>query len=521
MKLNEWTVVLAAAGIVSWGGVATGAEAAPAAKPATDAAGWVASPTPAPTTTPSTSPSGTVVGSKANLGFWSRWDQAWREQLGAPAFTETPAPAPGAPAPAPTRRGLPAPFDSPPFPTGEWQLGGTPSIGDPNLTPDSPLMEALYQGPHGQAWADSRVKFYGWVDGSANLSTSQKSGVGVNGQAGNFPLSYGQRPNQVELDQAVYYLERTPDEFQTDHVDWGFRVSGVYGLDYRYMISRGLFSNQLIVNNRFYGYDMPMVYADLYLPQVAQGMNIRVGRIISEADIEAQLAPNNPMSTHSLLYTFDPYTMEGIFTSTKLNDQWTVQAGLANGNDVALWQKDRGNQPTGVLMLQYVSKDNKFSFYGGANSFNNGDFGYNNLQQFVGTLSYKFNEKVWTSWETWYMFMHHATTGPTAAVPYQNGFFPVKAGYAPEWATLDYTMFRLGPGTFFTVRNEIFNDIVGQRTGYNTVYTENAVGITYWPDKLITFRPEIRFDHSYAKAAYDNGSRHNQLVGSFDIILYF
>jgi hypothetical protein len=119
------------------------------------------------------------------------------------------------------------------------------------------------------------------------------------------------------------------------------------------------------------------------------------------------------------------------------------------------------------------------------------------------------------------MYQEHATTGPTANVPYQNAFFPVQAGYAPEWATLNYTMFRLAPSTFFTVRNELFDDIVGNRTGYNTMYSEHSIGLTYWPSKLITLRPEIRFDHSYAKAAYDNGTRHNQVMASFDVIVHF
>jgi hypothetical protein len=227
------------------------------------------------------------------------------------------------------------------------------------------------------------------------------------------------------------------------------------------------------------------------------------------------------MSTHSLLYGFDPYTQEGIFSTLKVNDCWTLQFGLANGNDVAIWQKDPGNQPTGTIMIQYISPNNKFSFYGGQNSLNNGNFGYNNIQQNVGTLTYKFNEKIWTSHETWYMYQRHATTGPTAAVPFNNAYYPVKPGYAPEWATVNYTMYRLGANTFLTLRNEVFDDIVGQRTSYNTVYTEHSLGLTYWPNKLITFRPEIRFDHSYAKAAYDDGTRHNQAVASFDVMVHF
>ncbi len=447
-------------------------------------------------------------------GFFRRFDQAMREQLASPAYE-----APATNAPAPSRRGLPTPFDSPPYPTGEWQIGGTVIIGDPNTIPTYPLMQALDGNPTwGEALKKSRINFYGWEDFSGNLSTSRNT---AKGQSANFPEVYSVRPNRLEQDQFVLYAERTPDEFQTDHIDWGFRVSGVYGEDYRYMISRGLFDQQLLHRNAYQGYDMPMVYADIYLPMIAQGMNIRIGRIISEADIEAQLAPNNPMSTHSLLYGFDPYTQEGIFTTTKLNANWTVQAGIANGNDVAIWQKDPGNQPTGTVMVQYTSSNNKFSFYGGANSFNNGTFGYNNLQQYVGTLSYKFNERIWTSWESWYMYMNHATTGPTAAVPYQNGFFPVKAGYAPEWASVDYVMIRLAGNTFFTIRNEIFDDIVGSRTGYATVYTEHALGLTWWPTKLITIRPELRFEHSYAAMAYDNGTRHNQVTLGADVIFHF
>jgi Putative beta-barrel porin-2, OmpL-like. bbp2 len=376
----------------------------------------------------------------------------------------------------------------------------------------------VIQGPHGQAWADTGVKLYGWVNVGGNLSTSHNTAAG---QAANFPVIYDERPNRVELDQAVLYIERMPDEAQTEHVDWGFRVSALYGSDYRFMISRGLFSNQLLIANNFYGYDMPMIYADVYIPWVAQGMNIRIGRIISEADIEAQLAPNNLMYSHSLLYSFDPYTQEGIFTTTKLNDQWIVQAGLANGNDVAIWQDDRGNTPTGTVMVQYISKNNKFSFYGGANSFNNGQFGYNNLQQYVGTFSYKFNEKIWTTHETWYMYQHDAVTAPTATVPFNNAFYPKKPGYAPEWATVNYTMFRLGAATFLTVRNEVFDDIAGQRTGFASVYSENAVGITWWPNKILTLRPEIRYDHSYAVPAYNNGTAHNQVTLAADVIWRF
>lgn len=379
-------------------------------------------------------------------------------------------------------------------------------------------MCVIYEGPKGDWWKKSRIQLYGWENFSLNLSTSRDTSRGPNA---NFPLIYDLRPNRVEQNQFVLYLERVPNEAQTDRVDWGFRVSGVYGLDYRFMISRGLFSDQLLKDNNYYGFDMPMVYLDLYFPQVFQGMNVRIGRIISEPDIEAQLAPNNLMASHSLLYGFDNYTQTGIFTTTKLNAQWTVQAGISNGTDVALWQDDPGNQPTGTVMLQWTAPSQKDSIYLGDNAFNNGEFGYNNLQQIVGTWTHKFNEKIYTATEAWFMSMNDAKSHPTNEVPYQSGSFPVRDGYASEWAVLNYTMFRFAPSAFLTVRNEVMNDRVGSRTGFATFYSEHSIGVTWWPNKITTIRPEVRFDHSYDAAAFNNGTRRNQFTFSMDFIIHY
>ena len=347
---------------------------------------------------------------KLHEPFFQRLDEAFLEQLGTPAYVP---PDPNAPNP---RRIPPAPFDSPPFPSADWQIGGTQIIGDPGELPPYPLMQAIYEGPGGQAWKDSKVQIYGWVNFSGNISTSHPSNKSENG---NFPLIYDLRPNRMELNQIVLYLERLANENQTDHIDWGFRISALYGLDYRFTTTYGFLSNQLLKHNSYSGFDMPMIYLDLYIPFVAQGMNIRIGRIISEPDIEAQLAPNNLMASHSLLYGFDNYCQEGIFTTTKLNDQWTFQLGISDGTDVALWQNDPGRQVTGTAMIQWTSPNQMDSIYAGDNNFNNGKFGYNNLQQIVGTWTHKFNDKIYTATEAWYMYMNDAIDHPT-----QRGAIP-------------------------------------------------------------------------------------------------
>jgi len=145
-------------------------------------------------TTNAAPPGPEVTGRRAHENFWKRYDEANLEALGAPSN-----PPPDTNAPPSKRRALPAPFDSPPYPNGEWQIGGTEIVGDQNLTSDFPLMQALYDGPHGQAWRDSRIKFYGWEDFSGNVSSSHNTALNpVNGQAANFPEIYDQRPNRLE-----------------------------------------------------------------------------------------------------------------------------------------------------------------------------------------------------------------------------------------------------------------------------------------------------------------------------------
>ena len=56
---------------------------------------------------------------------------------------------------------------------------------------------------------------------------------------------------------------------------------------------------------------------------------LRLGRFISVPGIEAQLAPNNYIFSHSLLYAIDPFTDTGLIATVKLSAQWLVQLGTA------------------------------------------------------------------------------------------------------------------------------------------------------------------------------------------------
>jgi hypothetical protein len=165
-------------------------------------------------------------------GFWERLTNYYKLEMGQ-------ASAPADPKAAPSRREdwPPAAQTTPPMPFTEWPYGASTALGVTRPgSVDSPLMNALAGTAFG-AWLNSNnLQMYGWVNVGGNVSTSSTK------PGGNAPAAYLYTPNTVQLDQAVLYLERLPDTVQTDHVDWGMRLSAIYGVDYRYTTAYGFAS---------------------------------------------------------------------------------------------------------------------------------------------------------------------------------------------------------------------------------------------------------------------------------------
>jgi hypothetical protein len=444
------------------------------------------------------------------------------------------------PAPDPPRRGTPAPLNSPPFPGADWPIGGTVGIGAPDYN-TYPLMEALNENK-------TRFKMYGWVDVGGNASTSNK------GKYANNPTAYDVIPNSIQLDQAALYFERLPNTVQTDHIDWGFRLTNLYGLDYRYTTADGIFSQQLLSyqSGQTYGYDPVMYYFDLYLPKLGQGSDLRIGRYISLPDIEAQLAPNNYTYSHSILYTFDCYTQNGINDTTKLSEHWTLQAGVSAGCESAPWISNA--KLTGDFCASYTWTDGGDNLYFCANSLNSGKYAYNNLAAYYLTWYHRINANWHSATESWYQYERdvpnecyrlspcisygpHANIGEfvddvvaPAPITGANGAQcnPLATHcFAPDYAIVNYLNrdFDRHHGALI-IRNEYVDDLKGQRTGSKTRYSEHLVGFNFWLGSTVTFRPELRFEHSYDVPAYDAPylgapTKTTQLTLAGDLIYHF
>lgn len=271
-----------------------------------------------------------------------------------------------------------------------------------------------------------------------------------------------------------------------------------------------------------------MFYLDIYVPRVAKGMNIRIGRYISLPDIEAQLAPNNYTYSHSILYTIDPYTQTGLIASIKLSDHWLFQAGISGGNDVALWTKDA--TPTGTVCVDYTWRKGSDAFYTCANSFNKGKYAYNNVQPYYATWYHKINAKWHTDTEFWYMYERDVpniagnVANPLPTETGANGAF-CSAGkltcFAPADAVVNYVEDKIDSHNYVSIRNEFVDDIRGQRTGYATKYSEHLIGYGHWIGSTVLFRPELRLEHSYNRAAYNLGTKKTQFIVAGDVTYHF
>ncbi len=458
----------------------------------------------------------------------------------------------------------PTPQSIPPIPFTEWPYGGTTYLGvtRPNSV-DSPLMAALANTSLGYAMADNNIQVYGWINVGGNVSNATVRG-------GNAPAAYYYNPNTVQLDQAVLYIERLPDTVQKDHIDWGFRLAPIFGENYRYTTAYGLWSYQLLNQNKNNGYDMPMAYGEVFIPQIAEGLLVRIGRYIALPDIEAQLAPNNYMYTHSMTYTFDNYTNTGVQSTLALTKNWIVQLGVSVGTEAMPWHynatianpfpnpafpnstmpKDPGAIPSVTAGVRWNSDSGNDNIYVVGSGINDGRWGYNNLQWLGLTYYHKFNDQWHIAFETYNIHQNNVmnANNPAAVAAFAAGGTPFSPQYMPfnapslaqcysvtaftcraeVQAFLTYLNYSPTKLDNISLRLEYYDDKEGQRTGTRTAYVEAGLGWQHWFSPQIEIRPEFTFYRSLDTPAFNGNAnlgiapnKTTALVGAADIIIHF
>jgi hypothetical protein len=385
--------------------------------------------------------------------------------------------APVLPVPPPTTP--PAPPPAPPAPGDRW------------------LLMKILQGTWPGAALDSeRMLLSGWIEGSYTFSSDRRT---------NLPMGFNYVANDFLLQQNWLRIERTVVTTGTTEPTFGFRNDWILpGSDYLFLIQRGIFNGQLTAShgrpNRL-GIDPIQFYAEGYWPTVAQGLDVKFGRIFCQFGVEANDAVSNALLSHSYTYVYDPFTQTGLIATCKLTRDWTAQAGMLLGSDIFI---DPADTPTGMASIKWAPPDGRdsvlFSCIVGPGRFNV-ERHFHNPEVFDFVYVHKINPRLTWSLDGLYGF--------TTNVP--------ETGFANWFGIVNYLTCDFTPRVSGTTRLEFFDDCQGQRTGFPGLYTVLTAGLNLKLRKDLVLRPELRFDYNGESRPFEN--KHGLFTVASDIIL--
>ncbi len=363
--------------------------------------------------------------------------------------------------------------------------------------PDRWLLMKELQGTWvGDVLDGNRLSVSGWTDLGYTASTAGHN---------NLPLGFNYIANELVLQQNWLRIERRVVTEGTSEPTFGFRSDWILpGTDYRFTVARGLFSSQLTADNGQpdeYGIDPIQFYAEAYFPTIFRGLDVKVGRFYGQYGVESNEAPGNALFSHTYSFIDNPFTQSGILGTAKLDDAWTVQMGLVNGQDV--WA-DPGELPQFIGTAKWTSSDQRdtatLSTIVASGRFNQARR-LNNADLLDLVYTHKVNARLNYTWEGLVGYETHITDVGTA---YWGGIV--------NYLTYDFT-----PRLSGTARVEFFDDPQGVRTGSPGLYSAFTAGLSFKPRKSILIRPELRYDYNNESPAFEG--QHGLFTAATDLIL--
>lgn len=367
----------------------------------------------------------------------------------------------------------------------------------PAAAPDRWLLLKSLQGTWpGWVLDDHRVQILGWTDASFTASSATHDQL---------PMGFNYRANELLLQQNWLRIESPVVSSGTTQPTFGFRSDWILpGSDYRFTLARGLFDDQLTANDgspSTYGFDPVELYAEVYFPNVAHGLDIKLGRVFCQYGVETIDAPSNALFSHGYTFIYDPFTHTGLMATAKLTDTWTVQLGIMLGSDVFI---DPASEPYGMATFRWAPPGGRdtvlLSFIFGSGRFNQIE-AFNNPNIVDLVYTHQLTSRLTYSFE--------GLGGYQTNVP--------AIGTAHWFGLLNYLTLVLTPRLSGTMRLEFFDDIDGQRTGFAGLYTAATAGVAFKPRKELTIRPELRYDYNADSRPFEN--QHGLFTAAVDLIV--
>ncbi len=380
-------------------------------------------------------------------------------------------------------------------PEAEKQAAEQPAPPRPAPAERWPLMKLLQGTFYGSELDDHKVRVYGWTEMSFTASTDRHDQL---------PMGFNFLANDFLLQQNWLRVERLTDPKATTPT-WGFRIDTILpGSDYRFTIARGLFDGQLVANDGrplLYGIDPVQFYTEVYIPQVCQGLSVRVGKFFTQYGIESIDTTQNVLASHAYSFIYDPFTNTGVLAQLQLDSAWSVQTGIVLGGDVFI---DPADTPTYIGSVKWAPPNGRasvlFAVILGDPRFDRREM-FNHPQILDLVFTYKLNDRVTYSIDALY--------GYQTEVP--------GIGFANWYCFMQFLTCQLSSQVSSTVRLELFDDIQGQRTGFPGLYTALTAGLNYKPRPEVVFRPEVRYDYNEQSRPFEG--KKGVFTAAMDVIL--
>ncbi|MDR3634539.1 MAG: outer membrane beta-barrel protein [Isosphaeraceae bacterium] len=377
---------------------------------------------------------------------------------------------------------------------------------------------------------DSPVKIYGWLE---NSYTGNANGTPRNG------FNFGVNPNDLAnrwMGNQYYLIVENPLE-QNDKINFGFRVDNLFGNDWQFNHMHGFADNAWGLN-KFPGYDLAQVYAEVHLPWLTKGgVDVRGGRFYTTLGYEVVPAIGRPLLSVPYMFNYgQPFTHWGVLTTIHVNDRINWVNGLVNGYDRWVDTSYKWNYLGGWTWTSkngkanfaqsYIWGPNQYPHFLPANTqivlpgatltpylagLRNINYGSNNRISFTNVFTYKWSDKLTQVIENDDSFENNIPGFGVGGTPSNEGWYSFG-----NWFLYSFNDKLTG-----VWRSEVFRDNGGARTGFSDNFYEMTLGAIYKPCSWLWIRPEIRYDWAQFTHPYNDGTRNSQLTIGGDLIILF
>jgi hypothetical protein len=355
-------------------------------------------------------------------------------------------------------------------------------------SPNSWLLASNLTGSRlGSFFQRNDLQIYGWTEGAFTTSTASGNQL---------PLGFNYRANDFLLQQNWLRVERKV-KVESKAPSLGFLADTILpGSDYRFTRARGLWDSQ----TGTHGIDPVQFYAQAYYPNIAQGLDVKFGRFFGQFGVESIAAVDTPFVSRAYTFIYNPFTHTGLLTTLQLNDSLSVQNGIVTGSDVFF---DSASEPTYIGSVEYQFADQSsvlLSTVFGSGEFNQ-DEDFSNPRVFDLVYTRALTSRLAYQFNTLYGYQTNV---------------PMK-GTADWYSFVNYWSYSWRENLQSNCRVEFFDDVDGNRTGYEGLYTAGTLGLLFAPTRSLILRPEIRFDHNASSRPF--AGQPDLFTAAFDVII--